>query len=170
MKKLKLSGMFFLIFIFVFTALAVYAQRPPARPFPEEGKRERLREEIQTMKMWKMLEVLDLTDEQSNDFLPAWRELQKAQKDFRERREELLKSLEAILGEAMPAEGKIKDILGQLEKERSQFEEVQQRFRQKAQEVLTLEQQAKLLLFEDRFEKRMMEIIRQYRERKGFEQ
>ena len=170
MKKLKLSGMFFLIFIFVFTALAVYAQRPPARPFPEEGKRERLREEIQTMKMWKMLEVLDLTDEQSNDFLPAWRELQKAQKDFRERREELLKSLEAVLGEEKPDEGKIRNILGQLEKERSRFDEVQQRFRQKAQEVLTLEQQAKLLLFEDRFEKRMMEIIRQYRERKGFEQ
>ena len=170
MKRLKLSGMFFLIFIFILTAQAVYAQRPPARPFPEEGKRERLRDEIETMKMWKMLEVLDLTDEQSNDFLPAWREMQKAQKDFREKREDLLKSLEAVLGEEKPNEGKIRDILGQLEKERSQFEEVQQRFRQKAQEVLTLEQQAKLLLFEDRFEKRMMEIIRQYREKRGFEQ
>jgi len=169
-KKLKLSGMFFLIFIFILTAQAVYAQRPPARPFPEEGKRERLREEIETMKMWKMLEVLDLTDEQSNDFLPAWRELQKAQKDFREKREDLLKSLEAVLGEEKPDEGKIKDILGQLENKRSQLEEVQQRFRHKAQEVLTIEQQAKLLLFEDRFEKRMMEIIRQYREKRGFEQ
>lgn len=168
MKKLKLSGMFFLIFIL--TAQAVYAQRPPARPFPEEGKRERLREEIETMKMWKMLDVLDLSQEQSDKFLPVWKEMQKAQKDFREKREDLLKSLESVLGEEKPAEGKIRDILGQLEKERSRFDEVQQRFRQKAQEVLTLEQQAKLLLFEDRFEKRMMEIIRQYRERKGFEQ
>jgi Spy/CpxP family protein refolding chaperone len=170
MKKLKLSGMFFLVFIFVLTAQAVHAQRPSVHPFPEEGKRERLKEQIETMKMWKMLEVLDLTDEQSNDFLPAWRELQKAQKDFREKREDLLKSLEAVLGEEKPTEGKIKDILGQLEKERSQLEEVQQRFKEKAQEVLTIEQQAKLLLFEDRFEKRMMEIIRQYREKRGFEQ
>jgi len=170
MKKLKLSGMFFLVFIFGLTNTAVYAQRPPARPFPEEGKRERLREEIETMKMWKMLEVLDLSQEQSDKFLPAWREMQKAQKIFRERKEDLLKSLEVVLGEEKPDEGKIKDIFGQLEKERSLFDEVQQRFRQKAQEVLTLEQQAKLLLFEDRFEKRMMEIIRQYRERKRFEQ
>ena len=170
MKKFKFIEVFFFVLIFSLTAQAVQAQRPPARPFPEEGKRERLREEIETMKMWKMLEVLDLTDEQSNDFLPAWRELQKAQKDFRERREELLKSLEAVLGEEKPDEGKIRNILGQLEKERSRFDEVQQRFRQKAKEVLTLEQQAKLLLFEDRFEKRMMEIIRQYRERKRFEQ
>lgn len=170
MKKLKLSGMLFLVFIFVLTAQAVHAQRPPAPPFPEEGKRERLREEIETMKMWKMLEVLDLTDEQSNDFLPAWREMQKAQKDFREKREDLLKSLEGVLGQEKPDEGKITEILGQLEKERLQLEEVQQRFKEKAQEVLTLEQQAKLLLFEDRFEKRMMEIIRQYREKRGFEQ
>jgi Spy/CpxP family protein refolding chaperone len=170
MKRLKLSGMFFLVFIFLLTAQAVKAQRPPAYPFPEEGKRERLREEIETMKMWKMLEVLDLTDEQSNDFLPAWKELQKAQKEFREKRENLLKSLEAVLGEEKPDESKIRDILGQLEKERSKFDEVQQRFRKKAQEVLTSEQQAKLLLFEDKFEKRMMEIIRQYRERKGFGQ
>jgi Spy/CpxP family protein refolding chaperone len=170
MKKLRLSGMFFLVFIFLLAAQAVYAQRPPARPFPEEGKRERLRDEIETMKMWKMLEVLNLTDEQSDKFLPAWRELQKAQKDFREKREDLLKSLEGVLGAEKPDEGKIRDIMGQLEKERSRLDEVQQRFRQKAQEVLTIEQQAKLLLFEDRFEKRMMEIIRQYRERKGFEQ
>ncbi len=170
MKKLKLSGMFFLIFVFVLTAQAVHAQRPPAHPFPEEGKRQRLREEIETMKMWKMLEVLDLSQEQSDKFLPVWREMQKAQKDFRERREDLLKSLESTLAEGKPDEGKIRDIMVQLEKEKSHFEGVQQKFRQKAQEVLTLEQQAKLVLFEDRFEKRMMEIIRQYRERKGFEQ
>ena len=170
MKKLELSGTFFLVFIFLLTAQAVQAQRSPARPFPEEGKRERLREEIETMKMWKMLEVLDLSQEQSDKFLPVWREMQKAQKDFRERREDLLRSLETVLGEEKPDEGRIKDVFKQLEKGRQQLEEAQQRLRQKAQEVLTLEQQAKLLLFEDRFEKRMMEIIRQYRERKGFEQ
>jgi len=170
MKKLKFLEVFFFVLIFSLTAQGVQAQRPPAHPFPEEGKRERLREEIETMKMWKMLEVLNLTDEQSDKFLPAWRELQKAQKDFREKREDLLKSLEGVLGAEKPDEGKIKDILAQLEKQRSRLDEVQQRFRQKAQEVLTIEQQAKLLLFEDRFEKRMMEIIRQYRERKGFEQ
>ena len=169
MKMLKLSGIFFFGFIFLLVAHALYAQRPPARPFPEEGKRTRLREEIETMKMWKMLEVLDLSQEQSDKFLPAWREMQKAQKIFRERKEDLLKSLEVVLGEEKPDEGRIKDVFKQLEKERLQLEEVQQRFRQKAQEVLTLEQQAKLLLFEDRFEKRMMEIIRQYREKRGFE-
>ena len=96
MKKFKLSWTFFLIFIFLLTTQAVKAQRPPAHPFPEEGKRERLREEIETMKMWKMLEVLDLSQEQSDKFLPVWREMQKAQKDFRDRREDLLKSLETV--------------------------------------------------------------------------
>ncbi len=170
MKKLKLSGRFLLVFVFLLAAQAVYAQRPSGRPFPEEGKRERLREEIETMKMWKMLEALDLSQEQSDKFLPAWREMQKAQKIFREKKADLLKSLELVLGEERPDEGRIRDVFKQLEKERSQLEEVQQRFRQNTQEVLTVEQQAKLMLFEDRFEKRMMELIRQYREKRGFEQ
>jgi len=168
MRKIKSLVILLLAFSFLLAGKTLYAQGPPGRTFPEEGKRERLKEEIETMKMWKMLEALNLSQEQSDKFLPAWRELQKAQKTFREKRDNLLRMLEMTLGEEKPKEGKIKDILIQLEKERIFLDEVQQRFREKAKELLTLEQQAKLLLFEDRFEKRMMDIIRQYREKRSF--
>ncbi len=168
MRKIKSLVMLLLAFSFLLAGEALYAQEPPGRPFPEKGKRERVKEEIETMKMWKMLEALNLSQEQSDKFLPAWRELQKAQKVFRERRENLFRMLEMTLAEEKPKEGKIKDILIQLEKERLFLDEVQQRFREKAKEILTLEQQAKLLLFEEKFEKRMMDIIRQYREKRRF--
>jgi Spy/CpxP family protein refolding chaperone len=168
MRKIKSSVMPILIFSFLLVGKTLYAQGPPGPPFPEEGKRERLKEEIETMKMWKMIEALNLSQEQSDRFLPAWRELQKAQKTFREKRENLFRILEISLGEEKPKAGKIKDILIQLEKERIFLEEVQQRFREKAKEILTLEQQAKLLLFEDSFEKKMMDIIRQYRGKRSF--
>ncbi len=170
MRKSRIFGAPFLALILLLSAQSVRAQGPGGRPFPEEGKRERLRQEIETMRMWKMLEVLNLSQEQSDKFLPAYRELQNRQKDFREKREDLLRALELTLGEEKPDEAKIKDIFGQLEKERLQLEEVQRKFREKAEEILTLEQQAKLMLFEDRFEKKMMEIIRQYREKRRFEQ
>ncbi len=198
MRKIKSSVMLLLAFSFLLAGKTLYAQGPPGPPFPEEGKRERLKEEIETMKMWKMIEALNLSQEQSDRFLPAWRELQKAQKTFREKRENLFRELEIVLGKVevddgtrigtkgrvpgdavghatmgrvtdeKPKEGKIKDILIQLEKERIFLEEVQQRFREKAKELLTLEQQAKLLLFEDSFEKKMMDIIRQYRGKRSF--
>jgi len=196
MRKIKSLVMLFLAFSFLLAGETLYAQEPPGRPFPEEGKRERVKEEIETMKMWKMLEALDLSQEQSDKFLPAWRELQKAQKVFRERRENLFREIEIALEEVdegtrigtggrvsggavdrttmgrvsdeKPKEEKIKDILERLEKERLKLEDTQNKFREKAKELLTLEQQAKLLLFEERFEKKMMDIIRQYREKRQF--
>ena len=46
MRTIRNSGMLFLALIFLLSAQAVQAQKPPVHPFPEEGKRERLREEI----------------------------------------------------------------------------------------------------------------------------
>ncbi|HEX9913188.1 MAG TPA: hypothetical protein VGB01_08085, partial [candidate division Zixibacteria bacterium] len=117
MRKIKSLVILLLAFSFLLAGKTLYAQGPPGRPFPEEGKRERLKEEIETMKMWKMLEALNLSQEQSDKFLPAWRELQKAQKVFRERRENLFRMLEMALMEEKAKEVKIKDILFQLEKE-----------------------------------------------------
>ena len=168
MREIKSLVVLFLTFSFLLFGKTLFAQEPPGHPFPEKGKRERVKEEIETMKMWKMLEALDLSQEQSDKFLPIWRELQKAQKVFRERRENLFRMLEMALMEEKAKEVKIKDILFQLEKERIFLDEVQSRFREKAKEILTIEQQAKLLLFEERFEKRMMDIIRQYREKRQF--
>ncbi len=170
MRITRNFALLFLTLSILFTGQSVRAQGPEGRRFPEEGKRERLRQEIETMKMWKMLEVLNLSQEQSDRFLPAYRELQNQHKDFGEKRENLLRSLELALGEEKPDEAKIKDIFGQLEKERAQMDEAERKFRERTQQILTLEQQAKLMLFEDRFEKKMMEIIRQFREKRRFEQ
>jgi len=171
MRKIKSLGMLFLAFSFLLTVQILYAQRPPGGAFPEERRRERLREEIETLKMWKMLEVLDLSSEQSDKFLPAWREVQKAHKVFRVKREDLLEELELALGEEQKVKKKrIAEVFDQLKMEKSKLEEAQEKFRARAKEVLTLEQQARLLLFEERFEKRMMEMIRKYRGKRGFEE
>ncbi len=152
------------------TAQTLKAQGPMGGPLAQD-KRKEIREEIETLKMWKMLEALDLSPKQSDEFLPAWREVQNAHRIFREKREELFRELEATLGEEQKIkERRIREILTQLDKGRARLEEAQQRFRAKSEGILTLEQQAKLLLFEERFEGRMMEMIRKYRGRKGFEQ
>lgn len=169
-KKIKCSGILIMAFGLLLTAQMLNAQGPMGRPFGEERRKE-IREEIETLKMWKMLEVLDLSSEQSDEFLPAWREVQNAHRIFRERREELFRELEFAIGEEPKLkERKIKELFEQLEKVKSKLDEAQQRFRAKAKEVLSLEQQAKLLLFEERFERRMMEMIRKYRGKRGFEE
>jgi Spy/CpxP family protein refolding chaperone len=169
-KKAKYLGVIVIALGLLLTAQTLKAQGPMGGPLAQD-KRKEVREEIETLKMWKMLEVLDLSSKQSDEFLPAWRELHESQSDFREKREKLFRELEAVLGEEQKTrERGIREVLTQLDKERSRLEEAQQRYRAKTEGILTLEQQAKLLLFEERFEGRMMEMIRKYRGRKGFEQ
>ncbi len=53
---------------------ATSQDRPSLGENPERGEaRERIRENIETIRTWKLLEALDLTSEQSAQFLPVLR-------------------------------------------------------------------------------------------------
>ena len=149
----------------------IFAQGPPVRgDRPERWEeRERIRENIETLRMWKLLEALDLTSEQSTQFLPALKDFQNAKKRFEEKRRELLRELEITL-ESKKEEKKLKETLMSLEENRKQFQMGLERFLEKAKATLTLEQQAKLLLFEEKFEKRMRETIKQMRGKHSLEE
>ncbi|MDH4222080.1 MAG: hypothetical protein OEV55_00925 [candidate division Zixibacteria bacterium] len=170
MRKVKVSIVLLFTLVFLFSFQLLYAQGPPRRDFPDEETRERIREEIETIKMWKMLEVLDLSGEQSDKFLPAWKEVRDAHKVFKDKREDLLRELEFTLREEQKGkEKKITEILDQLQADKSKLEKTQEKLERITKEVLSLEQQAKLLVFEEKFERRMMEMIRKYRGNRGIE-
>ena len=155
---------------------SVYAQgHPPSAEDRSDRRedREKIRENIETLRMWKLLEALDLTSEQSDKFLPILKDFQKARRNFEDQRRDLLKKLETAV-QSTPDEKKLKEILADLEKNREQFQMELDRYMDRAKAVLNVEQQAKLALFEDQFERRMRETIEQIRggghsQRKEFE-
>jgi len=142
----------------------IFAQGPP--PSGDRLKRweerEKIRENIETLRMWKLIEVLDLTSEQSTQFLPILKDFRDARKKFEDRRREFLKDLETTL-ESKKDEKKLKESLDSLENNRREFQINLEKFIEKTKTTLTLEQQAKLLLFEEKFEKRVRETIEQIR-------
>ncbi|MGB8657356.1 MAG: hypothetical protein WCE90_06170 [Candidatus Zixiibacteriota bacterium] len=140
------------------------AQGPPSPgDMPEHREeRERVRENIETLHMWKLLEALDLTSDQSARFLPALKDFQEAKKTFEDRRRELLRQLEADL-ESKGNEGDLKEALTNLENNRKEFQLEMDKLFERSRAILTLEQQAKFFLFEDKFERRMKETIEQMR-------
>ena len=62
--------------ILIFSVEPLLAQPPMG----SVGK-EKMRERIETLRLWKMIEFLDLSSEQSDEFLPLLHEFQKAQKE-----------------------------------------------------------------------------------------
>jgi Spy/CpxP family protein refolding chaperone len=143
----------------------VFSQGPSSSTDERPGRREdreKIRENIETLRVWKLLETLNLSEEQSTKFLPALKEFQTAKKNFEDRRRDLLEELETTLN-AGPNDEKLKEILGKLEDNRRQFQTATDSYLEKAKSILTIEQQAQLFLFEDKFEKRIRETIEQIR-------
>jgi Spy/CpxP family protein refolding chaperone len=171
MKILFLAG---LILILLPTGVIFAQGHPPSAEDRSERRedREKIRENIETLRMWKLLEALDLTSEQSDKFLPIFKDFQRARRDFEDQRRELMRKLEAAM-QGTPEEKQVREILADLEINRKQFQSEFDKYMDRTRTVLSIEQQAKLALFEDQFERRMRETIDQIRggghsQRKGF--
>ena len=140
-------------------------QPPPAHPDSHMQEREKIRENIETLRMWKLLDILNLTSEQSTRFLPVLKEFQDAKRNFRDTRRELFRQLESDLQSEKIDEKRLQANLANLEGARKEFQREWEKFLERSGEILTLEQQAKLMLFEERFERRLRESIEHMRKR-----
>ncbi len=165
MMSIKRALIPIILILFLTPAGLVFAQGPPPsadeRPDRRE-EREKIRENIETLRVWKLIEALNLTQDQSTRFLPALKEFQTARKGFEDRRRELLGELDTTLNTGSN-ENKLKEILTKLENNRKQFQAASESYLDKAKSILTVEQQAQLFLFEDKFERRIRETIEQIR-------
>ena len=144
----------------------LFAQGPPHRPDGTPSgmeERKKIRENIETLRMYKLLEALDLTPDQSAEFLPALKEFQDAKRKFQEDRRAFLQELEDALESEEIDEKKLEQTLAALEGTREEFQAEFVKFLQKAGTMLTLQQRARLQLFEERFERRLRDSIRQMR-------
>lgn len=150
-----------LVICFVFIPTSTpFAQKPPHGKEKMFKNEQEIRERIEQMRMWKLLEILELSDEQAEKFLPNFRDFQKEQKELEHKKREILKELEDELNKKSVDLKKIQTVLDDLEENRNLFENNRASFLSKAKEVLSLEQQAKLVLFEERFAERVKEMIR----------
>ena len=159
MKVFRRVSIMILLSSLLFPVEGILAQGPPMH----REERERIRENIETLRMWRLLEALELTSEQSTKFLPALKEFQDAKKSFNDKRGKLMNELEAALESEKNNEEKIKDALIGLETARKEFQNELERFYERKKEILSLKQQAKFFLFEERFEKRLRETIHRMR-------
>ena len=138
-----------------------------AQPRPGPEKREMVRERIETLRVWKMIEFLDLTQEQSDQFLPLLREFQKTQEELDMAKKELFQNLKNELESDEPDEEKIKNMLTQLEKNKEAEEKARKDFLTSSGKTLTTIQEARLVLFDHIFERKMKETLRNLRMKHG---
>lgn len=150
------------------TLAASAIAQPPPPPFEEElPMRKQIRDKIKTMKIWKLTEEVGLSPEQSEKFFPVYNKHQKALEELDAKREDLVKRLERMTNAADVPDKDITETIRQLDEMPGKIFEERSRFMKEIGPILPIRQQAKLMVFEERFRQRLQEFIRDIRRGTG---
>ena len=125
---------------------------PPDAP-PPPPPRERFR----TMQMWKLTEILDLTEDQAAKFFPKLNSFQKKVDEIHEKNMELFKVLNGYIQAG--DKGKIPDVIDQIEANEENILIERKKFRKDAGKVLDEIQVGKLVHFQFDFPRKFRDAM-----------
>ncbi|MCX6640655.1 MAG: Spy/CpxP family protein refolding chaperone [bacterium] len=169
LKKLSLG---ILILGLLIPALS-FAQPPP--PPDRDSHRNRMGKHrradvearVRTMKVWKMTEEMNLTEDQAAKFFPLQNDMERKLDDLDGDRQVKMLELENEVWKEKPDGKKINDLLNALENLEKQHLDLRLKFRQDVKGILSPEQMGKMALFHDRFPGMMRDAIESYQKARG---
>ena len=138
-------------------AISLWAQPPSREMAPENSNGN---SKIRNMITWKLIDYLNLTEDQSSKFFPLWKEYTDAGREVRHQRRELYRKIEEgventdVSGEELL--GLVKELMANEESERSR----KQKLYRDSRDILDDRQYVKLIIFEDLL---LAELLHDYR-------
>ncbi|OQY27504.1 MAG: hypothetical protein B6244_10345 [Candidatus Cloacimonetes bacterium 4572_55] len=161
MLRIKIT--LFIAIWFVFAAICQPVFSNEYRGGRQNGNRGDMRERILTIKKWKLLEVLDLNEKQTEKVFPRLNELEKARENFGIQQRKYLSDLENLMKNQETTESELEaKILEIRESEKKHYEEIQE-LQTRVADALTIEQEARWLLFEAKFEEHIRGMAKKFR-------
>jgi hypothetical protein len=134
-------------------------------PQPFE-KREKIRKRIELIRMWKLTEELDLTEETGAKLFPILHKYDEKWVKLKEEGRSIMKELrKALKDEATPDE-EIEAAMEKVEKNALAASDVLRQRHEELKGVLSPRQRAKFIVFQRRFQREIRKIIAEARERK----
>lgn len=149
---------------------------PPDAPATPPGQREMRPgggagngEALRNLRMWKLMQALKLTDEQTPKVLPKIQKMEEARRQFTKERMENLKTLREAARQTAPDEKTIRRSIDAVRKARDKFHSEEARLFDDVARDLTPRQLADLLLFEEQFRREVGKALREMGPRRGGE-
>lgn len=131
---------------------------------PPKGQMEKVRKRIETLKMWKLTQALDLDEKTSAKLFPLLSKYDKKRAEIERAMRDDMKELRESLKERR--EGNLKNILDKLEQNHKAIQMINDEERAELKKILTIEQQARFILFQQEFDREIRRIIAEARERR----
>ena len=172
----KAIGRFILLMsaAILFTAApGAFAQQDPARDEDMTGlenrpgrggamseqKREEVRKKIEAVRIWRLTETLKLDTATSAKLAPLLNAYDRQRKEIMREQMETMKALRRALKTSKPDEAKLKAALEKLVQNRHAMDELRDKEISGLKDILTIEQQARFVLFQHEFRREMLGMI-----------
>jgi hypothetical protein len=150
----------------------IFAQQGPGGPGRRRGPGMRppmdtgvQRKHIEQLRMLKLLEVLDLNEEQEPKFLMAFKGLRKQMRELDDRKQGVIEKLSEELKSTRPENRRINLLVDSVLAIESGKRESMQKFVETSRGILSPVQVGRLLVFTERFEYELLERVREFRGR-----
>jgi superfamily II RNA helicase len=137
----------------------------PALSQPGRRHEGRPMERVERLRKVRLIEFLGLQEEQSARFIARLNEHEKARRDLFNERSDVLDKLDTLLENKAEAP-EIEKRIAEVESINARIAEENQKFYAGLSDILSVEQRAKVLLFERRFERELREAIRDVQRRR----
>ncbi|MCX7995857.1 MAG: hypothetical protein N3A65_08850 [candidate division WOR-3 bacterium] len=145
----------FLICVFPFLILFAQAGSEDKDP----------REIIEKVRIYKLTEELDLTEEQMAKLFPKLKDMRKFESEFHRQRLELIHELKNLLEKKVNDQEIVKVLDKFQELQRKRYEAHLKEI-ESIKQILTPVQQARFIIFQEEFEREIRDLIREVRKRR----
>lgn len=132
----------------------------------QEPDREKAAKLMEDIRLARILNTIDFSEEQLVGFLPKWKEQRELRESWVKESQEIVAELKKLL-EAKPVSSrKLKDVLDQLDKTQANFESKRKALKAQIDEILTTEQRAKWVVLQGQFDKEIRQLVRGLKEKR----
>nr|MBN2278363.1 hypothetical protein [candidate division Zixibacteria bacterium] len=130
------------------------------------GKRSEMFEKnLENLRILKLLELLELNDEQNTRFIARYAQLRSEMKAHMDRVEAAVDALSDLLKTENPSEKDITAMVDEIDRLRGEMNDPIIKFHKDISSILTAVQTGKMVVFESRFERELIESVRGFREK-----
>jgi Heavy-metal resistance len=157
MRKEKYSALILVLLLVFFFSNGIRAQGPG---WPGHGRGEDRARNLESLRLLKLMEVLDLSDEQNTRFISLFADFRKEMRRINDSIQIEIDRLSDLLNAEKPSEDSIKTEIARIDALKLGMEENQREFHSEVSKLLTVVQMGKMVVFEMRFERDLIMNVR----------
>lgn len=171
--------------ILTISSVAAAGERihPPLEGPPEQGmddmtgpvsrlsaeQREEIRKKIEAVRVWRMTEALKLDEKTAAKFIPVISSIEHRRAELMREQMDAMRDLRQGVASQRPDEKRLKAVIDKIELNHREMMKLREKEMEAAKDYLTIEQQARFLVFLHEFQRDMRRMINRAQGGRGME-